>query len=107
MNTPLYKNSVSFSIKAFIENAGSNPVLATKTTSMKFISLTKYQGGEIAVNATMIVALEPSPAGFTSVHVFNHQSWSVKESVEEVQNKIKAAEGFAIINYDPKNNPRI
>lgn len=73
---------------------------------MKFITLTKYYGGEIAVNSTMIVALEPSPAGFTSVHTFNHQSWSVKETAEEVQNKIKAAEGFAIVNYDPLKAPR-
>ena len=28
--TPLYKNSVSFSIKAFVENVGSNPTLTTR-----------------------------------------------------------------------------
>jgi uncharacterized protein YlzI (FlbEa/FlbD family) len=70
---------------------------------MKFITLTKNTGGEIAVNATMIVALEPLPTGKTSVCVFNHFSIVVNESVEDIQNKIKATEGFAIINYDPKN----
>jgi uncharacterized protein YlzI (FlbEa/FlbD family) len=72
---------------------------------MKFIVLTKSWGGQVAINSTTIVALEPLPTGKTSVYVFGHQSWTVDESIEEIQNKIKAAEGFAIINYDPKNKP--
>jgi uncharacterized protein YlzI (FlbEa/FlbD family) len=69
---------------------------------MRFITLTKNTGGEIAINPTMIVALDPLPTNKTAVSIFNHFTITVTESVEEIQNKIKASEGFAIVNYDPK-----
>jgi uncharacterized protein YlzI (FlbEa/FlbD family) len=69
---------------------------------MKFIALTKNSGGEIAVNPMMIVALDPLPTDTTAVCLFNHFTITVTESVEEIQNKIKASEGFATVNYDPK-----
>lgn len=70
---------------------------------MKFITLSKSRSTlpDIAISANMIVALEPTPAG-TLVYVIGHQSFTVDESIEEIQNKIKATEGFATINYDPK-----
>jgi uncharacterized protein YlzI (FlbEa/FlbD family) len=68
---------------------------------MKFITLTKTHAAEIAVNTMMIVALEPTPTG-TTVHVMGHSSFSVKESITEIQDKIRASEGYAIINHDPK-----
>ena len=69
---------------------------------MRFITLTKNTGGEIAINPTMIVALDPLSTSKTAVSIFNHFTVIVTESVEEIQNKIKASEGFAIVNYDPK-----
>ena len=67
---------------------------------MKFIALTKATGGQIAINPLMIIALEPLPIGRTAVCIFNHETRTVNESVEEIQNKIKASEGFAVINYE-------
>lgn len=83
---------------------------------MKFITLTKWNGGgEVAINTTTIVALEPfyyttndleSKIG-TTVHFMGHNSFSVEESIEDIQKRIKASEGYAIINFDPKNAPKL
>lgn len=73
---------------------------------MRFITLTKTHAAEIAVNTMMIVALEPIPIG-TTVYMMGHSSFSVKEGVGEIQDKIRASEGFAIINFDPKNAPKL
>lgn len=83
---------------------------------MKFITLTKWSGGiEVAINTTMIVALEPfyytannleSKIG-TTVHFMGFNSFSVEESIEEIQNRIKSSEGYAIINFDPKKAPKL
>ena len=70
---------------------------------MKFIKLTKKFGdGEALINPLFITALESQPGGGVCVYTMGGQTWVVTESVEVVQDKIKASEKYTVINHDQK-----
>jgi uncharacterized protein YlzI (FlbEa/FlbD family) len=58
---------------------------------MKFIKLTKLEGGEIHISSMLITALEPDSAG-TTVHLMGSKSHVVTEKVESIKKKIDTFE---------------
>jgi len=67
---------------------------------MKFITLTTQSEGTIKINATMIVALEQQTGHNTRIYTITGGSWTILESIEEIENKIKESERVTLKTWE-------
>ena len=71
---------------------------------MKFITLTNGQGCRVLINPMMIVTLqELTPSDLplnTKVYIMSGDRRHVKETVEEIQKKIKASEKVTLTTWE-------
>ena len=72
---------------------------------MKFITLTDKTDFRILINPMMITTIASLDAIYnkpckTRVFTLDNTAWSVKESIEEIQKKIKASEKVTLTTWE-------